>query len=198
MGIAAVGAGAFWVCASSSCGPVPADRAVLDLMHAMRQPWLDAAFSALTWPGSIAVLAPLAVLACWRFARTGRPRAAVLTGGALVGGFALVHIAKLAIARPRPMLFEALGAMPADLSFPSAHAAQITALAIAIALVQRSGSVWLLAVLVIGAVAVSRLYLQVHFPTDVIAGLLLGGCWTLGLYALLGADPAPHNRLPQR
>lgn len=193
-GIAAVGAGGAWVCASSSCGPLPADRAVLGALHALRSPWLDAVLGSVTWLGSVSLLAPLAAFASWRFARTGRPRAAVFAAGSLVGAFALVHLGKFLFERPRPALFDVAGLMPGDPSFPSAHSAQIAAFAIAIALVLRSGSVWLLVALVIGAVAFSRLYLQVHFPTDVAAGLLLGACWALGLHALLRPESAPPGQ----
>jgi len=77
--------------------------------------------------------------------------------------------------------------MPEDWSFPSAHAAQVTAFALA----------WLLrpgaapgrieiAVLfaTVTAVFASRLYLQVHFPSDVVAGALLATLWVLLLRRL--------------
>jgi undecaprenyl-diphosphatase len=77
--------------------------------------------------------------------------------------------------------------MPQDWSFPSAHAAQATAFALA----------WLLrpgaspgrieiAVLVaaVAAVFASRLYLQVHFPSDVLAGAVLATLWVLLLRGL--------------
>ncbi len=188
-GITAVGAGGAWVCTAASCGPVTADRAVLKALHAIRRPSLDAMLGAVTWLGSVALLAPLSAFAGWHFARNGRPRAAVFAAGSLMGVFALVHLGKLLFGRPRPALFEAAGLMPGDASFPSAHSAQIAAFAIAIALVLRSGPAWVIAMLVIGIVAVSRMYLQVHFPTDVAAGLLLGACWTLGLHALLFPTP---------
>lgn len=184
-GIAAVGAGGAWVCATATCGPVPADRAILEALHAMRHPSIDAMLGAVTWLGSVAVLAPLSAIAGWHYARHGRPRAALFAVGSLIGVFATVHLGKLLVERPRPALFEAAGLMPVDASFPSAHSAQIAAFAIAIALMLRTRRAWTLAAIVIGTVAFSRVYLQVHFPTDVAAGLLLGACWTFGLHALL-------------
>ncbi len=160
------------------------DQTGLTLAHAARNPWLDSLFAAVTWFGSLAVLLPLALLVWWR----GRgDRNAAFVALALIGASALGHLAKLVAARPRPELFPPLIQMPEDWSFPSAHAAQVTAFALA----------WLLrpgaapgrieiAVLfaTVTAVFASRLYLQVHFPSDVVAGALLATLWVLLLRRL--------------
>ena len=160
------------------------DHAGLALAHAVRTPWLDGVFAAVTWLGSLAVLLPLALLVWWR--RRG-DRNAAFVALALIGASALGHMVKLVAARPRPDLFPPLIYMPADWSFPSAHALQVTAFALA----------WLLrpgaaprrieiAVLfsAVTAVFASRLYLQVHFPSDVVAGALLATLWVLLLRRL--------------
>ena len=160
------------------------DHAGLEIAHALRVPWLDTVFSTVTWLGSLAVLLPLALLVWW-MRRGERDAAFVLL--ALIGASALGHLAKLIAARPRPDLFPPLIAMPEDWSFPSAHAAQAAAFALA----------WLLrpgaspgriemAVLAVAVAAVfaSRLYLQVHFPSDVLAGVVLATLWVLLLRCL--------------
>ena len=194
-GIAAVGAGGAWVCTEAACGPLASDRAVLEALNAIKRPSLDAMLGAVTWLGSVALLAPLSAFAGWHFARNGRPRAAVFVAGSLVGVFALVHLGKILVARPRPALFDAAALMPGDASFPSAHSAQIAAFAIAIAIILHTRRAWALAGLVIGTVAFSRMYLQVHFPTDVAAGLLLGACWTFGLRVLTRPESAASGRM---
>jgi undecaprenyl-diphosphatase len=155
------------------------DGGGLALAHALRAPWLDALFGAVTWLGSLMVLLPLALLAWWRW--RGKRSASFVTL-ALVGASGLGHLAKLLAARPRPDLFPPLIQMPEDWSFPSAHAAQVTAFALA----------WLLrpgasprppeiAVLfaAVALVFASRLYLQVHFPSDIIAGAMLATLWVV-------------------
>ena len=160
------------------------DQAVLVLAHAARAPWLDGMFAVATWFGSLAVLLPLALLIWWRW-RGERHAAFVVL--ALIGASALGHLAKLIVARPRPDLFPPLIAMPADWSFPSAHAVQVTAFALAWLLRPGApaGRIEIAALVsVMALVIASRLYLQVHFPSDVLAGVLLATLWVMFLRRL--------------
>ena len=67
-----------------------------------------------------------------------------------------------------------------DWSFPSGHTSASFAAALAIILWDRKKGIP--AVILAALIAVSRLYLTVHFPTDVIAGLLLGIIYGIGAY----------------
>jgi undecaprenyl-diphosphatase len=119
----------------------------------------------------------------WR----GRRREAGFVLLALLGASALGQLVKPWVARPRPDLFAAWLPMPETWSYPSSHAMQATAAALALILVARHRrATWVVplgfAVLLVG---VSRIYLQVHFPSDVIAGTLAAAFWVAGLYALM-------------
>lgn len=186
-GILVLAAGAAWVCPGGDCAPPAFDRAGLALAAGWRDPALDWAMAAITWFGSLVLLLPLAAWLAWRHTRAGRTGEGVFLLAALAGAAVLAHAAKLWVARPRPDLFPAWVSMPADGSYPSAHAMQAAALALALALVAgRSARAWALPLaLIVLLVGLSRIYLQVHYPSDVLAGMLAAALWVLGLHALM-------------
>jgi len=194
--LAVLAAGALAVCPDGRCGIGDFDRVGLGLAHALRSEWLDAVMQGMTWFGSLMLLLPLTVVVAWLLLRSRRRREAGFVLLALLGASALGHVFKLWVARPRPDLFPALLDMPGDWSFPSAHAMQATAAALAWLLVVRhSRAFWAillgLAVLLVG---LSRIYLQVHFPSDVVAGTLAAILWVAGLHALLLQPAADRHR----
>lgn len=85
----------------------------------------------------------------------------------------LNFVVKLVVRRPRPVLegLPPLGGAPSSLSFPSAHATSSFAVATAMTRVEPVAA---LAFLLAGALALSRPYLGMHYPSDVLAGVVLG------------------------
>lgn len=164
------------------------DRDALQFANAWRSAALDAAFASLTWLGSLRVLLPLVAalgIWLWRRGRRGEARFLVL---ALLGASALAEVAKQMVQRPRPDLFAALTPVLSPFSFPSAHAMQVTAVAVAAWMLVRrqapghwSRNLPALLLAVVMLVDVSRIYLQVHYPGDVLAGSIAGGAWAVGL-----------------
>lgn len=193
LAFAVLAVGGAWVCPGGLCEPTGLDRAGLALANAWRGAPADRFFAAVTWLGSLWVLVPLFGFAGAVLSWYGRGREAVYLLLSLLGAAGLAHLFKLWIARPRPNLYTALAAVPGDASYPSAHTMQAVAAALAILLALRDGRAQLAALLLALAALVgwSRVHLQVHFPTDVIAGGLAAALWVAGLHRLL-AGPSRY------
>jgi membrane protein DedA with SNARE-associated domain/membrane-associated phospholipid phosphatase len=160
-------------------GPTPGDVTAADIVESLRTAWLVDFAKAFTALGSSAVVLPLAALAAAALA--ARRRWAEL--GVLVAGLVLifvgVHELKAAVDRPRPE-----GALTGfhGSSFPSGHAAYSTFyvwLAVTIVIRLRPGMARAAAVVAAGIaltalVGLSRVYLGVHYMSDVNAGWALG------------------------
>jgi undecaprenyl-diphosphatase len=172
-----------------------------------RTGWMTFAMKAVTWLGSNAILIPLvAIVVVYLVVRRREWWSAALLVGALAGANVLYRVAKSIFARPRPPASLRLMSV-SGFSFPSGHATAAIACwgAVAIVLGRRlttrgNVAMWSSVVLVALLVGLSRIYLGLHWWTDVLGGLALGGLWlsVLGLVRLLGAtraavasDPSP-------
>jgi len=151
------------------------DQGVLHLLRKRGHPApLEAAVKALATAGEHSALWA-AIGAAGAFADSGRRSrwiAAGATGPIATGiNFAI----KVAVGRQRPLIEEhpRLGRAPTELSFPSAHATSSVAGAIALGRVEPRLRPALLALA--AAMCLSRPYLGMHYPSDVLAGAALGG-----------------------
>lgn len=150
----------------------------------------DATLTAIAWvvtdAGSFVLLAPLSI-AFLLLRRWKRPADDIALVVIAAGSALLPLVVKQIVARPRPTL-EQLSHL-SSLSFPSEHTTQAAAIYLTIAIMLSQGLArgWREAAVVLGvvialAVAWSRVYLGVHYPTDVAAGLLLGWSWALVVF----------------
>ncbi len=158
------------------------DLRVQHLVLAGRGSWLDGAMTALTALGDRAVILPLtAALALWSWA-TGRRRMAVAVIVVAVALNPVVEVAfKELFGRARPDLARLLpGNGP---SFPSGHVLAAAGFyGLLPLLIRRTAARRLAAaaaLVVVVGVAVTRVYVGVHWATDALAGLLLGGALVL-------------------
>jgi membrane-associated phospholipid phosphatase len=133
-----------------------------------------------TWVGSPAVMVLLAVAAgVWFYGRRGTAKAGVVIAAPAIGGL-LSGVIKVLFGRVRPAGAALLNEK--SFSFPSGHAATSAAVVVSLCYVMaREGMIsWTSAILLGGGipliVGLSRVYLDVHWATDVIAG------WAVGLF----------------
>lgn len=176
----------------SQATAVGIDHSALSWMHSRRTPLLDDIFIAITWIGSAFVLLPASVVVTVNLVKKGRWLEVWLLGLGLIGAMLMTQAAKTVFSRPRPELFDPLVTMPASWSFPSGHATQIVAFALCLVLIVYPSSspalrrfITLAGILMATGVGFSRIYLQVHYPSDVLAGGMLAILWVAGLYTLL-------------
>ncbi len=145
-----------------------------------------------TWAGSGWALIPIALIASALLFRWGFRRQALTVALSMGGAIVISNAVKVLVGRPRPPV-EHLQAV-SSFSFPSGHATQTSALWMslvfaAISCGTSSGWRWAVAVaalLITTVVALSRVYLGVHFPSDVLAGVLLGGGWATFVALCMG------------
>ena len=161
------------------------DLDLLRFMHDRRGPALDVPMLALSVVGGAWGLAAVVTAVVVVLHRRGRRADGVFLVVAVGGAAVIELVAKLTFARPRPDLWEP--AWPAvGYSFPSGHAMESTALAVALALLAR-GTRWRWWAVAGGGlfalgVGVSRVHLGVHYPSDVVAGWCAGLAWVSGVY----------------
>lgn len=158
------------------------DHAVLAWMVGHRTPGLTSLAIAVTTVGSpvgVAVIAVVAAGLSWWRRGSSRPAILILTTLAVAG--ALSTLSKIIVGAHRPSQAVQL-VVETDPSFPSGHVTGTLALMGAVAVVighhsgrAVSGVTIVLAGVVTAAVALSRVYLGVHWVTDIAGGLLLGG-----------------------
>lgn len=140
----------------------------------------------LTALGGITVLSILTVSVMLFLALKGNRRSAGIVAVAIVGGQGLSHLSKMLFSRPRPDLVPH-GVEVATASFPSGHsmmsAVTYLTLAVMLARVEPRRKIKVLyvalAVYLTAAVGCSRVYLGVHWPSDVLAGWAAGAGWAL-------------------
>jgi undecaprenyl-diphosphatase len=169
------------------------DRAILlafrnstDLSDPIGPNWLEIIFRDITSLGGVTVLALMTVAVTGFLLIDGKCSAAILVLASVIGGVVLSSILKLGIDRPRPNLVAHLVEVHTA-SFPSGHAmlSAVVYLTLGGLLSRVEGprriKIYVLSVAVILTllIGVSRVYLGVHWSTDVLAGWCAGATWAV-------------------
>lgn len=160
------------------------DTIVRDSVHELSVPWLTTVMQAASFLGSTEFLFAFGTILVIAFFVTKHYRRAITFSVTTLGAALLIALLKLAFRRPRPEpFFETL--LPDSFSFPSGHSLGSFCFygAVAAIIVNRLSNRWLkLLTLIIAAalillIGVSRVYLGVHYPSDVLAGFIIGFIW---------------------
>ena len=190
----------------------PLDREVTLFVRGLQTPARDHFALIVTFFGSHLFILPATLVVAAILRRKQHPVSALLFVGSVGGGFILNALLKITFHRARPNLWPAL-VTERSFSFPSGHVAMSTVFygglaAVVFHLTDRTGpriAALAFAVLAIGLIAWSRVFLGAHWVTDVTAGFLVGLFWvvvsavaTEVVYRRVpAARPVPRRRHPK-
>lgn len=175
------------------------DRSLLLALRTPGQPsdplgprWLEESVRDITALGGFTLLSVLTVAATLLLLFRARRREALVFLGAVLLAQASNSLLKDLYGRPRPDLV-AHGSYVYSHSFPSGHSAMAAAVFLVLATVFASveprrrtkALIYGMAITVVLAVGISRIYLGVHWPTDVLGGWCLGVSWALVAWLVL-------------
>lgn len=146
--------------------------------------WLERAVADLSALGSGAIISVIVVITVALLLLVRRRLLAYLFAGASLGAWGIMALLKEVFGRPRPDIITPSG-MAAGHSFPSGHALIATAVFVLLGMLlsrvlepkRLRWSVILIAAVLALLVGLTRVYLGVHFPTDVLAGWTAGLAW---------------------
>lgn len=158
------------------------DDVVRTAVHGFAAPGLTHVMQVLSFLGSVAVTIALTFLAAIVLYYFHLRRATVFLGVIMAGAGVLDFVLKQAFHRTRPIPY--FGSDPASYSFPSGHALGALcfygALAIILSIPAKRVArllIWTVAVLLVAGIGLSRIYLGVHYPSDVLAGYSAAIVW---------------------
>jgi membrane-associated phospholipid phosphatase len=182
VGLAVLAGAAVWA-AFTGVGPARFDAAALDESLEERTPTLTALAVVITTLGSTVAMAVLAVaVGAWCWWR-GRREDAVLAVGAMAGASLVFRLIKVLLARQRPPVADHL-VVETNESLPSGHATMSIVVVGTIVVLAWAGlgalgraAMVVVAAGWVGAVGATRVYLGVHWISDVLAGWAVGAAW---------------------
>lgn len=175
------------------------DDRLRTLVHGLASSRLTTLMRAASFYGGPVILVPAGLVAAAAFLVKGWHRGALLVVVTLAGAGVLNWLLKFSFARVRPAAYFDYP-LPGSPSFPSGHALFAASVfgGLAVLLTARIRNrllelaIWLVAILLILLVGLSRVYLGVHYPSDVLAGYAIGAIWVTAV--AFGDRLARHRR----
>lgn len=167
----------------------PGDREILEFLHRTETSNLDRFAETFTVLGIKGGVIPVSILVGFGLSLRRQWQVLLAWASMGLGSTGIGILSKLLWHRARPHFWESFYAYPKDFSFPSGHAIASMTLVMALLLLTWSTR-WRWLVLTLGGLFVvgigwTRLYLGVHYPSDVLAGWMLAIAWVTGVRLFL-------------
>ncbi len=160
------------------------DTVTREAVHKFASPALTSMMQGLSFIGSTIFLSTATVAIVFWLAKRKLKREALLFGATMLGAAILNTTLKLTFQRPRPVPYFDLRA-PETFSFPSGHSLASFCFFGALAAIltarlknpRRNLALWMFAAIMVSLIGLSRIYLGVHYTTDVLAGFTAAFIW---------------------
>ena len=164
------------------------DQTIRAFVHGLASPGLTVLMRLLTEIGTLFITLPATAILCVVLWRKNRRNGAILLAATMTGAVLLMYVLKLVFHRHRPDSYFGYP-VPQNFSFPSGHALGAFCFCGVVAVIASSEvktlgariAIWTAAVLLTVGIGLSRIYLGVHYPSDVLGGYLAATVWVSGV-----------------